>query len=107
MIVQNYADGALRWIPRVEVGKQADEFHAAVAILHARGDVAVLKIQCRQYRTRAQPLILMIPADLRMLARHRRQVGRGIGDGLHTGLLIHRNGDDAGSGLTGGPLCIL
>ena len=107
MIVQDYADGALRRIPRVEVGQQADEFHAAVTILHARRDVAILEIQCRQYRTRAQPLILMIPADLPILARHRRQIRRGIGDGLHAGLFIHRNRDDAGSRLASGPLCIL
>ena len=56
MIVQDDSDRAFWGMPRVEVGQQADEFHAAVPILHARRDVAVLEIQRRQYRTGAQPL---------------------------------------------------
>src|ERR1700685_1862625 len=45
MIVEYDSDGAVRRIPDVQIRRQADEFHAAVTILHACGDVAVLEIQ--------------------------------------------------------------
>src|SRR5580698_8024460 len=77
MIVQDDSDSAFRGIPRVEVAQQANEFNTAVAILHPRRDVAVLEIQRRQYRARAQPLVLVVvvAADLRMLAGYGWQVG--------------------------------
>jgi hypothetical protein len=45
MIVGDDPDGAFRGIPCVQAGQQADESEAAVTVLHARGDVAVLEIQ--------------------------------------------------------------
>src|SRR5271167_997666 len=107
VIVQDDSDGAFRGIPGVEVAQQADELKTAVAILHARRDVAVLEIQRRQYRACAQPLVLMVAADLEMLARYRWQIGRGIADGLYAGLFIHRNGDHSGGRLASGPSGIL
>ena len=49
MIVQYDSDGAFRCILCIEVRQQANEFDTAVVIFHARRDVAVLKIQRRQY----------------------------------------------------------
>src|SRR5947207_8958485 len=51
MIVQNDSDGAFRRVLRMEVGQQANEFDTAVAVLHARRDLAILEIQRCQYGT--------------------------------------------------------
>src|SRR6266480_7443873 len=82
MIVQYDSDGAFRRILRIEVGQQANEFDAAVAVFHARRDVTILEIQRCQYGTGAQSLVFVIAADGGMLAWHRRQVKRSIADGL-------------------------
>ena len=96
-----------RRILRIEVGQQANEFDAAVAVFHARRDVTILEIQRCQYGTGAQPLVFVVAADCGMLAWHRRQVRRGIADGLDSRLLVHRNGNDIGSRLASGSSRIL
>src|ERR1017187_2435939 len=60
MIVQDDSDGAFRRIPRVEIGQQADEFDAAVTVLHACRDVPVLEIQRCQYGNRTEPLVCVV-----------------------------------------------
>src|ERR1035438_7373550 len=57
MIVEYDSDGAFRRIPRVQIRQQADEFDAAVTVLHACRDVPVLQIQRCQYGNRAEPLV--------------------------------------------------
>ena len=85
MIVQYDSDGAVGGIPRVEVGQETNEFDTAVTVLHARRDVAVLEIQCGQDRTGAQSLVLVIAADLGVLARNGRQVASSDVSGLLPG----------------------
>ena len=65
-----------------EVGQQADEFDAAVAIFHPRRDVAVLEIQRCQYGTGTESPVFVIATDCGMLAGHGRQIRRGIADCL-------------------------
>ncbi len=96
MIAQDDSDGASRGIPCVEVGQQANELDAAVAVHNARCHVTVLEIQRRQYGTGAKPFVLVIAADVGMFAWDRRQVHRSIDDGLHAGFFIHGNGYDIG-----------
>src|SRR5258708_24659747 len=107
MIVQYDSNGAFRRILRIEVGEQADEFDAAVAVFHARRDVTVLEIQRCQYGTGAQSTVFVIATDGGMLAWHGWQVRRGIADGLYARLLVHRDRHDIGSRLASGPSCIL
>src|SRR3981189_3310459 len=107
MIVQYDSDGAFRRILRIKVGQQANEFDAAVTVFHARRDLTILEVQPCQYGTSPQSLVFAIAADCGMLAWHRPQVRRGIADGLHSRLLIHRNSNDVGSRLSSGPSCIL
>ncbi len=107
MIVQYDSGGTFRRILRIEVGQQSNEFDTPVAVFHARRDVTVLEIQRRQEGTGAQSLVFVITADCGMLAGHRRQVRRGISDGLASRLFVHRNSNGVGSHLAGGPPCIL
>ena len=107
MIVQYDSNGALRRILRIEVGQQSNEFDAAVAVFHARRDVTVLEIQCCQYGAGAESLVFVIATDCGMLAWDGRQVRRGIADGLDSRLLVHRNSNDIGHRLAGGPSGIL
>ena len=65
-----------------------------MTVLHARRDVAVLEIERRQYGASAESLVFVIATDFGMLARHGRQVGRGIANGLRVSLPA---GADAGT----------
>ena len=44
MIVQYDSDGAFRWILRIKVGQQANEFDATVTVFHSRRDVTILEV---------------------------------------------------------------
>ncbi len=91
MIVQNQSDHRLGGVMSVQILEQGNKLAAAVAPLDTRRYMTILQIQSRQDGSRAHPLILIIPADLRMFARHRRQVRRRIGNRLHPRFLIDRN----------------
>src|SRR5258708_19924326 len=107
MIVQYDSDGAFRRIFRIEVSQQTDEFDAAVAVFHARRDVTVLEIQRCQYGAGAESLVFVIATDCGMLSWHGWQIRRGVADGLYARLLVHRNSNDIGRRLAGGPSGIL
>ena len=72
MIVQYDSDGTFRRILRIEVGQQANEFDAAVAVLHARRDMTILEIQRCQYGSGTESLVFMIAADFGMFAWYGR-----------------------------------
>src|SRR5438046_2482482 len=103
MIIQYDSDGAFRRIFGIEVGQQADEFDTAVSVFHARRDVTVLEIQSCQYGTGTESLVFVVATDCGMLSWHGRQIRCGIADCLYARLLVHRNSNDIGRRLAGGP----
>src|ERR1019366_7702273 len=107
MVVQDDPDRAIRRVPGIEVRQESFEFYAAMTAFDPCSDVAVMKIQSRQNRTGAQAFVFMIAADFRMPARHRWQVRRCIRDGLQTGFLVNRDGDQAGWAFTDGGMSLI
>ena len=57
-----------------------------MTVLDARRDVAAMQIQRRQDGARSQSLVFVVARHFRMLAGNRRQVWRGIADGLQSRL---------------------
>jgi hypothetical protein len=87
MVIQDDSNGALGRIVLVQILEQRDEFAAAVPVLHAGRDVALVQIHGCRNGTGSQPSVFMVASHARMFSRHRRQVRRSVGDGLKVGLL--------------------
>src|ERR1035441_2823374 len=94
MIVKNDPNRAGCRIVSIEILEQRDELATPVTPLDPSDDVAIVEVQCGQNRACPQALVFMVACRGGMLAGYRRQVWRGIGDGLQSRFLIHRDGHD-------------
>src|ERR1019366_6100745 len=82
MIVEDDPNGAGCRIVSIQVFEQRDELATPVTPLNPSNDVAIMEIQCSQNRACSQTLVFMVACRGGMFTGHRRQVWRGIGNGL-------------------------
>src|ERR1019366_7867930 len=82
MIVEDDPNGAGCRIVSIQIFEQRDELAAPVTPLDPSNDVAIMEIQCSQNRACSQTLVFMVACRGGMFTGHRRQVWRGIGNGL-------------------------
>src|ERR1017187_8300682 len=82
MIVEDDPNGAVCRIVSIQIFEQRDELATPVTSLDPANDVAIMEIQCSQNRACSQTLVFMVACRGGMFTGHRRQVWRGIGNGL-------------------------
>jgi hypothetical protein len=93
MVVEDDSDDGLFGVVGIEVLEQEDELTTAVASFDSGDDVPGVQVQGSDDGGCPHPFILMITANFRVMPRLGRQVGRSVGDGLNSRLLVNGNRD--------------
>src|SRR4030088_461602 len=88
MVVQDHLDRRTGWVSGIEKLEEFDELAAAVTLLDQGMDLPGEKINSGQQAERAMALVLIIPRECRVGARHRRQIRCCRSDRLDSRLLV-------------------
>ena len=89
MIVKDHPYDHMGRVMSIHIFEQRDEFPAAMPVLDPGHDMPVVQIQRRQNGQCSMPLVLIVAAHRRMLARNRRSRRAGIPNRLHPRLFIN------------------
>jgi hypothetical protein len=88
MIIQNDANAKSRRIMLIRQLEKLDKFRTPVALPNQAQHFPAEQINAGQQRYCAVPLVLMISSHAAVPTRYRRQIRRGIADGLNARLLV-------------------